>query len=91
MQEKRFMAGSCEVHFWMTESVSDCINNVELKKDGKIINIKEITGKSLGNQPDELYTMAAERDGYLAVVTFRGISFLIDTESLTVVKKQFVK
>ena len=91
MQEKRFMVGSVEVYFWMTENICDCINNVELSKDGRIINIKEITGKHLGTQPDELYTLAAEQEGLLAVSTFRGIRFLIDAENLTVVKKEICK
>ena len=91
MHEKRFMVGSVEVHFWMTENVCDCINNVEFLKDGRTVNIKEITGEHLGNQPDELYTLAAEQEGLLAVSTFRGIRFLIDAEKLTVVKKEICK
>jgi len=91
MQEKRFMIGSVEIHFWITGNICDCINNVELEKDGRTINIKEITGEHLGNQPDELYTLAAEQDGFLFVSAFRGITFLIDTERLTIVKKNVCK
>ena len=91
MQEKRFPVGNAEVHFWMTENICDCINNVEVTKDGRTVNIKEITGEYLGNQPDELYTMAAEQGGMLSVSTFRGIRFFIDVETLTVVKKEICK
>ena len=91
MQEKRFMVGNVRVHFWMTENICDCINNVELIKDGRTVNIKEITGEYLGKQPDELYTLAAEQDGLLSVSTFRGIRFFIDVETLTVVKKEICK
>ena len=91
MQEKRFVIGSVEVHFWINGSICECINNVELKKDGRIINIKEITGAYLGTQPDELYTLAAEQKGSLLVSTFRGITFLIDIENLAVVKKNICK
>ena len=91
MQEKRFVIGSAEVHFWMTENICDCINNVELIKGRKTVNIKEITGEYLGKQPDELYTQADERDGMLAVSTFRGIRFFIDTEALTLVKREICK
>ncbi len=91
MQEKRFVIGSAEVHFWMTENICDCINNVEVTKDGRIVNIKEITREYLGKQPDELYTLAAEQDGLLSVSTFRGMRFLIDAETLTVVKKEICK
>lgn len=91
MQEKRFVIGSAEVHFWMTENISDCINNVEIVKGGKNVNIKEITGEYLGKQPDELYTLAAEQDGLLSVSTFRGILFFIDAETLTVVKREICK
>ena len=91
MQEKRFMVGNAEVHFWMTENVCDCINNVEVTKDGRTVNIKEITGKYLGTQPDELYTLAAEQEGLLSVSTFRGIRFFIDAETLAVVKKEICK
>ena len=91
MQEKRFVVGNAEVHFWMTENICDCINNVEVTKDGRIVNIKEITGEYLGNQPDELYTLAVQQDGVLFVSTFRGIRFLIDAETLTVVKKEICK
>ena len=91
MQEKRFVIGSVEVHFWMTENICDCINNVEGTKDGRIVNIKEITREYLGKQPDELYTLAAEQDGLLSVSTFRGMRFLIDAETLTVVKKEISK
>lgn len=91
MQEKRFTVGNAEVYFWMTENICAGINNVEIMKDGRIVNIKEITGEYLGNQPDELYTLAAEQDGLLSVSTFRGIRFLIDTECLNVVKKEFCK
>lgn len=91
MQEKRFAVGNAEVYFWMTENICDCINNVEVTKDGRTVNIKEITGEHLGNQPDELYTLAAERDGLLSVSTFRGIRFFIDAETLTVVKKEICK
>lgn len=91
MQEKRFAIGSVEAHFWMDGNICDCINNVELIKDGRTINIKEITGEYLGNQPDELYTLAAEQEGLLLVSTFRGLTFLIDAERLTVVKKDICK
>ena len=91
MQEKRFVVGNAEVHFWMTENICDCINNVEVTKDGRTVNIKEITGEYLGNQPDELYTLAAQQDGALFVSTFRGIRFFIDVETLTVVKKEICK
>jgi len=91
MQEKRFAVGNVRVYFWMTENICDCINNVEVTKDGRTVNIKEITGKYLGTQPDELYTLAAEQDGLLSVSTFRGIRFFIDVETLTVVKKEICK
>ena len=91
MQEKRFSIGSVEVHFWMTENICDCINNVEIIKGGKTVNIKEITREYLGTRPDELYTLAAEQDGLLSVFTFRGIRFFIDAETLTVVKREFCK
>lgn len=91
MQEKRFTVGNTEVHFWMTEYICDCINNVEIMKDGRTVNVKEITGEYLGTQPDELYTLAAEQDGVLFVSTFRGIRFFIDVEALTVVKKEICK
>lgn len=91
MQEKRFVIGSAEVHFWMTENICDCINNVELIKGGKTVNIKEITGEYLGNRPDELYTLAEERDGMLSVSAFRGVRFLIDAETLTVEKREICK
>lgn len=91
MQEKRFTVGNAKVYFWITENIGGCINNVEINKAGKTINIKEITGKHLGNQPDELYTLAAEQEGMLLVSTFRGINFWIDTENLSVVKKEFCK
>lgn len=91
MQEKRFVIGSAEVHFWMTENICNCINNVEIIKGGKTVNIKEITGEYLGKQPDELYTLAAEWEGMLSVATFRGIRFFIDVEALTVVKREICK
>ena len=91
MQEKQFVVGNAEVHFWMTENICDCINNVEVTKDGRTVNIKEITGEYLGNQPDDLYTLAAQQDGVLFVSTFRGIRFFIDVETLTVVKKEICK
>ena len=91
MQEKRVVVGNAEVHFWMTENICDCINNVEVTKDGRTVNIKEITGEYLGNQPDDLYTLAAQQDGVLFVSTFRGIRFFIDVETLTVVKKEICK
>lgn len=91
MQEKRFVIGSAEVYFWMMENICDCINNVEIIKGGKTVNIKEITGEYLGTRSDELYTLAAEQDGLLSVSTFRGIRFLIDAETLTVVKKEICK
>ena len=91
MQEKKFTVGNAEVHFWMTENICDCINNVEIVKDVRTVNIKEITGEYLGNQPDELYTLATEQEGLLSVSTFRGIRFFIDVETLTVVKKEICK
>lgn len=91
MQEKRFTVKNVRVYFWMTENICDCINNVEITKDGRTVNIKEITGEYLGTQPDELYTLAAEQGGMLSVSTFRGIRFFIDVETLTVVKKEICK
>jgi len=91
MQEKRFVVGNTEVHFWITENICDCINNVELIQDNRTVNIKEITGEYLGKQPDELYTLAAEQEGMLSVSTFRGIRFLIDAEKLKVTKKEHCK
>ena len=91
MQEKRFTVGNVRVYFWMTENICDCVNNVEVTKGGRTVNIKEITGEHLGNQPDELYTLAAEQDRLLSVSTFRGIRFFIDVDTLTVVKKEICK
>lgn len=91
MQEKKIVLGDCQIYFWLTDNIQNCINNVELTKNGQVINIKEIVIEYMGKQPDDLYTLAEEQNGLLRVSTFRGLEFLIDADTLTVVKKQCCK
>ena len=62
------------------------------KKCNIIWNIKQITAKHLGIQPDEFYSAVTMlSDSLLRLFAFRCISFDIDINTLSVVYKAFTK